>query len=285
MKRTIISAVCVALAATACGTDDADDTTDAPGTTAGPGTTSATTGFPGRDPGEPVLMIEDEGGFAPIDMVLNRPPTFVLLGDGTLISVGPQVGAFPGPVMPAMQQVQLNEDQVEDVKVLIEATGLPEIDEVINDDAAAVVADATTTVATYFDADGGTHRISVYALGIDPDPSDQLANLLLLRTKLSDFALPGGEPYHNDRVIVRVLEGGGIADFDDTRPWAFSFEPSDMPAQAGEVPCRVLESSAADEVKQIMADATQATVWEHTTGTFTVLARELTPGEAGCPAQ
>lgn len=34
-----------------------------------------------------------------------------------------------------------------------------------------------------------------------------------------------------------------------------------------------------------MADATQATVWEHTTGTFTVLARELMPGEAGCPAQ
>lgn len=284
MKRTTITTVLVlAIVAAACGDADSDETT----TTTTPQTTTAgtpdTTGGPVFGDDSVLLTILDEGGFAPVEFVINRPPTYVLLNDGTLIFQGVQPGAFPGPVMPAMQQVQLTEAQMENIRVLIEATGLPEIDEVVNNDAAAFVADATSTVAVYIDPDGGTHRFSVYALGIQENPSDDIANLALLRDKLAEATGGGsaGEPYTSDRVVVRILQGGGFAEFDDTRPWAFDFRPTDLDDLNG-FPCGAFGGDEAAAVKALLADATQATNWEHETGTYVVVARELLPGEIGC---
>lgn len=233
-----------------------------------------------------LLIIRDEGGFAPIEFVINRPPTYTLLRNGTLIFQGPQPGAFPGPVMPGMQQVTLSADDIEDIMVLIEASTLPEIDEVINNDAQNFVADATSTVAVYFDEAGGTHTYSVYALGLtlNEELPDDLANLSLLRERLSNFTFGGaGEPYTSDSVIVRVVESAGLAEFDDTRDWAFSFEPDSMPT-LNNFPCLVLEGAEASAVRGLLSDATQATVWEHPSGTYAVLGRDLMPGETGCEA-
>lgn len=287
MKRTIIIAVLViGIVAAACGSDaDSDEsttttTTTPPTTTAGTPDTTGGTVF-GDD--SVLLTILDEGGFAPVEFVINRPPTYVLLNDGTLIFQGIQPGAFPGPVLPAMQQVQLTESQMENVRVLIDATGLPEIDEVINNDAAAFVADATTTVAVYNDPDGGTHRFGVYALGIQETPSDEIANLALLLEKLSEATGGGsaGEPFTSDRVVVRVLQGGGFAEVNDTRPWAFDFRPTDLDDLNG-FPCGAFGGAEAAAVKALLADATQGTNWEHETGTYVVVARDLLPGEIGC---
>lgn len=285
MKRSIITALVLAVVASACASDDAGDNGDT--TTSGPPdtTTAPTTTPPGED-SDVLLMIRDEGGFAPIEFVLNNPPTYVLLRDGTLISQDVAPGAFPGPLMPAMRQVKLSADTMEDIMVLIEASRLPTVNELTNNDALNIVADAATTVATYWDDEGEQHRISVYALGIGDNLPDDLANLLLLRNTLADATFEGaaGEPFHTDAVIVRVLEGGGFAEFDDMRPWEFSFEPSDPPLLNG-FPCLVAEGADADAIKSLLADATQATQWEHETGVFTVLARELMPGEPGCDAR
>jgi len=235
-----------------------------------------------------LLQIRDEGGFAPIEFVINRAPTYTLLRNGTLIFEGPQPGAFPGPVMPGMRQVTLDAGQLDDIMVLIEASTLPEIDEVIDNDAANFVADATTTVAVYFDEAGGEHIYSVYALGITIDQQlpDDLANLLLLRERLADFtgASTGGEPYASDSLIVRVIESIGLAEFDDTRDWAFSFEPDTMPL-LNNFPCLVVGGAEAADVRATLSDATQATIWEHASGTYAVLARDLLPGETGCDPQ
>ena len=233
-----------------------------------------------------LLVIRDEGGFAPIEFIINQPPTFTLLRDGTFIFQGPQPGAFPGPVMPGMLQTKLTADQMEDVMVLIEASTLPEIDEVFNNEGSNFVADASTTVAVYFDESGGTHTYSVYALGLtlDQELPDDLANLSLLRQRLADFSFGAGEPYTSDSVIVRVLESsGGFAEFDDTREWTFTFKPDGMPL-LNNFPCLVLEGADADANRVALADATQATQWEHPTGTYTVLGRDLMPGETGCDA-
>ncbi len=277
MKRTTIAVLVLGLVAAACGGDaDSDETTT---TTGAPGTT----GVPTIGDDSVLLTILDEGGFAPVEFVINRPPTYVLLNDGTLIFQGIQPGAFPGPVMPAMQQVQLTADQMENIRVLIEATGLPEIDELINNDAASFVADATTTVAVYVDPDGVEHRFGVYALGLEQNPSDEIANLGLLRDKLAEATLEGsaGEPYTSDRVVVRVLQGGGFAEFNDTRPWPFAFGPGDLDDLNG-FPCGAFGGDEAAEIKALLSDATQATNWEHETGLFIVVARELLPGEIGC---
>ncbi len=234
-----------------------------------------------------LLVIRDEGGFAPIEFVINRPPTYTLLRNGTFIFEGPQPGAFPGPVMPGMLQRKLSAQEMEDIMVLIEASTLPEVDEVVNNDALNFVADATTTVAVYFDDDGGEHKYSVYALGLtlDQELPDDLANLSLLRERLANFSFADGEPYTSDSIIVRVLESsGGFAEFDDTREWAFSFEPDTLPL-LNNYPCLVLDGAEAQADRAALADATQATQWEHPSGTYTVLARDLLPGESGCAGQ
>lgn len=234
-----------------------------------------------------LLIIRDEGGFAPIEFVINRPPTYTLLRDGTFIFEGPQPGAFPGPVMPGMLQRQLTADELEDIMVLIEASTLPEIDEVVNNDALNFVADATTTVAVYFDENGGEHTYSVYALGlsIDQELPDDLANLTLLRERLANLSFGEGEPYTSNSIIVRVLEsGGGFEGPEDVRAWEFPFEPDTMPL-LNNFPCLVLEGADAETARRSLADATQATQWEHTSGTYTVLGRDLLPGEKGCAEQ
>ena len=276
MKRTTITLLFLALLVSACGTDADSDAT-----------TSTTTTPPG-DPGPTrvLLQIKNEGGFAPVEFVINRPPTHTLLTDGTLIFEGPQPGAFPGPIMPGMQQVKLTADEMRDIQVLIDATGLPTIDEVINNDAANFVADATSTVATYTDNGGGTHILSVYALGLEENPSDDLANLSLLVEKLSRFSFSGSAavPYQSDSLIIRIVQGGGFgAEFNDTRPWDFTFEPH--VDDANQFPCLIVEGADATAVRGLLADATQATQWEHASGTFSVLARDLLPGEDGCDTQ
>ncbi|NND01362.1 MAG: hypothetical protein HKN91_01110 [Acidimicrobiia bacterium] len=279
MKRTLLFAVALALITSACAADSEE-----------PGTTTTTsvpgTGAPPANGDDVLLIIRDEGGFAPIEFIINQPPTYTLLRDGTFIFQGTQPAAFPGPVMPGMSQTKLTADQMEDIMVLIEASTLPEIDEVVNNEANQFVADASTTVAIYFDENGQTHTYSVYALGLtlDDELPDDLANLLLLRQRLADFSFGDGEPYTSDSIIVRVVEGGGFAEFEDTREWAFGFEPDTMPT-LNNFPCLVLEGADADELRATLVDATQATNWEHATGMFTVLARDMMPGESGCDQQ
>lgn len=277
MKRTIISLILLALLIAACGTDDGAETTV---TTQPPGTTAAPEG-----PARMLLMVSNEGGFLPLEVALNQGPSYTLLTDGTLIFKGATPAIFPGPLLPNMQQVTLTADQMDDIRVLIDAIGLPDMTDFVNDDANNFVADAGTTVATYVDNAGVTHRMSVYALGIQPEMPDELANLALLTEKLDTFSYEGqaSEPYVADRFIVRILEGGSFdPQFEDVRPWEFTFEPGPVPIQMPDIPCQVLEGEAAVAARALLSDATQVTQWEHATGTFTVLARDLLPGENGC---
>jgi len=278
MKRTILAlALLLALFAAACGADDAGDTTV---TTQAPGTTA-----PPDGPARMLLMVTNEGGFLPLEVALNQAPAFTLLTDGTLIFQGATPAIFPGALLPSLQRVTLTADQMKDIRVLIDAIGLPDITDYVNDDANNFVADASSTVATYVDDAGVSHRMSVYALGLQQDMPDELANLALLRDKLDTFSFegPAGEPYASDKLIVRVLEGGNFgAEFEDVRPWDFNFEPGDEPIQMPDIPCQVLEGDAAEAARALLVDATQVTQWEHASGTFTVLARDLMLGEDGC---
>jgi hypothetical protein len=277
MKRTIITFLLLALLSAACGTDEGAEitaTTEAPGTTAAP-----------EGPARMLLMVSNEGGFLPLEVALNQAPSFTLLTDGTLIFQGAIPAIFPGPLLPNMQQVKLASDQMDDIQVLIDAIGLPNMTDYVNNDAANFVADAGTTVATYLDNAGVSHRMSVYALGIQEQMPDELGNLVLLTEKLDTFTYegPAGEPYLSDRFIVRVLEGGSFdPQFEDVRPWEFTFEPGPVPIQMPDIPCQVLEGEAATDARALLSDATQVTQWEHATGTFTVLGRDLLPGESGC---
>ena len=124
------------------------------------------------DPDAPILQIRTDGGFAPIEWILSNRPTYTLLADGRLIVPGPAFEFYPGPLVLNYQVSQVGDQDFEQILDLVAEMGLPEMTSEIDDSAAGFVADAGTEVVTFWDAGGGIHQYSVYALGIELDPEN-----------------------------------------------------------------------------------------------------------------
>lgn len=263
--RTLGLLIAAALTLTACGADTGLSLPD--------------------DPDAPVLQLRSEGGFAPVEFILGQGPSYTLLADGRLIHTGPTVAIFPGPLLPNYLVTEIDDSQMSTILSLIEEIGLPDMVDESDDSANQFVADANTEVVTYWD-DSGQHRYSVYALGIDPNPSVAANKAFMdLITTLDGMALSGpAVPYEGDR--VQVIAGVGFAnpDFDDVRDWPLEkTDFSDWETLPNQWMCKVYGSDVLDG----FTDATQATQWTHPdpmmdADTFTLLVRPLHPGEPDC---
>lgn len=253
-----------ALVLAACGGSDGEETIDV-----------------GAD--DPLLQITSEGGFVPVEVSLGSGPRYTLLGDGRLIFSGAQTLEYPGPLLPPYFVAQLNETQLRAVLAMVEDIGLPEIEDEIDDSAAQFVADATTEVVRYWD-DAGEHRLAVYALGIEPEPTEQNAAFLELIETFDRFTgQADAEPYAAER--ARIIAGPGSVDpqFEDVRSWPLA----DTDLTAWETlpngwQCHVFEPAVLDAFET----ATQATTWESPDGStdpIKLLVRPLHPGEPDCP--
>jgi hypothetical protein len=260
---------------------------------------------------EPVLVIEDVGGFAMVDMIATRLPSFVMLGDGRVIMQGMQTLEFPGPALPALQERTLTEDGIQQVLEAIEQTNLFATDLELRG-AQAMVADATDTVF-HLDADGRQVTVSVYALGL-LDPSMELpqgvtaseleAHRLLSQLRDSLMAIDtsvsadgweaeGWQPYRPDafRLYVRDVTGEPVdADLPgQVREWPTDDDPAtvgeEQPTFGNGTRCLVVEGEAAATWRAELEAANQNTQWtDDGDRRFTVLARPLLPGEeAACP--
>ncbi|MGH3651292.1 MAG: hypothetical protein ACRDU9_11345, partial [Acidimicrobiia bacterium] len=159
---------------------------------------------------EPVLQIASEGGFAPVEIILNTGPRYTLLGDGRLIFQGFQTLEFPGRLLWPYLVAQLDSGQMGAVLAMVETIGLPEIDDVVDDDAAGMIADASTEVITYWD-ENGEHRLSVYALGFEESPSERNAAFLELIETFDRFTA-SAEAVTYQPEQVRVVAGTGFVD-------------------------------------------------------------------------
>ena len=237
------------------------------------------------DPDAPVVQIRSEGGFAPVEWILGRGPTYTLLADGRLIHEGPTIAIFPGPLLPNYLVSQLNADQMNTVLDLIERIGLPDMDHVVDDTQNSFVADATTEFVTYWD-DAGEHSFGVYALGIEPSPIDtRVAAFAELLVVIDQLAFQGDSAtFEVNR--VRVTAGVGFTDpeFEDVREW-----PLDNTDFSGcfKYPNGWTCDVFGPEVLDLFSDATQSTTWLHPdpmmdAPSFKLLVRPLHPGEADC---
>lgn len=250
----------------------------------------AACGVPAGDPSddmgedEPMLQIVSEGGFAPVEVILNVGPRYTLLGNGRLIHQGFQTLEYPGRLVPPYLVAQLDDTQVAEILDLVERIGLPGIVDETDDIAMDRVADATTEVIRFWD-DRGEHRLAVYALGIEESPSERNAAFLELLNTLDGFLVEAGaEPYQPDR--VRVIAGPGTAEagFEDAREWPLGdTDLSTWTELANGWQCEVFDGT----VLTTFEDATQATTWEHPDGSgeqVRLLVRGLHPGEPDCPS-
>lgn len=269
MNKTLITAIVVlGLALSACGAGD-------------PGTMPTDLA-----PDDVVLTISEEGGFAPVEAILGRHPRYVLQADGRLYSPGAITLIYPGPMLMPIMVGTVDDDTLGDILRLVDEAGIPEIDGRLDDDSAADrVADATTTVITYFD--GTTeHTLAVYALGIAAESSDQAQAALDLVDAVdrANGALTDTDEYRPTKVEIRTGDNLSLPDpeFRTTQPWPLAVAPDELPAGEHGWGCVVVEGPPATDLLEIFGDATQATVWEHEGTEHPLVARGLYPGETGC---
>lgn len=278
MKRNAVLLTALAIVVAACGGDDGSATTAIPGH---PDTTP-TTDTDGT--GDVLLMVTSEGGFVPVEFNLERMPRHVLTDDGTLYYQGPVPAIFPGPLLPNVQVTSVDAATLDEIMLLVEELGLPDIDERIDDSAADTVADATTEVITYFD-ENGSHRLGIYALGLTEvgDSTDRVLAAELIEV-LDAAAGNPSRAYEPER--LQVAAGPAIR-FDEpagtVEPWPLDIAFSDMPAWTMDWRC--IEITGAAEVAElftIFSDANQATMWDTGEAEVSIKARPLLPGESAC---
>lgn len=238
------------------------------------------------DDDDPVLQIVSEGGFVPVEMALSNGPRYTLLGDGQLIHQGFSTLEYPGALLPPYLVARLDRNQMGSILAMVERIGLPEMTDEHDDTAMNTIADASTEVITYWDR-VGAHRYSVYALGIQEQPSERNAAFLEVVETLDQFvAGADAETYQPERVRVIALADAFVDPaFSDVRDWPLDDNWGEWEELANGSTCRVL----GPEVLEIFGDATQATTWEipDTSGysaPVRLLVRPLHPGEPDCPS-
>jgi hypothetical protein len=262
---------------------------------------------------EPILVIEESGGFVMVQALATRLPTFAMFGDGRVIMQGAQTLEFPGPALTPLIERTLNEDGIQAVLDAVEDTELF-ISDLQLRGAANFVADATDTVFR-LNANGREVTVTVYGLGmlepefggnfegIDPAEIDAHAVLGQLRDALMtiDTSVPGDsweaegwQPYTAGafRLYVRdvtgeEIEGGDLPE--RVREWPTEDDPAafgeEEPLFGDGTRCGVVEGDAGAAWLEELTAAKQDTLWT-TDGEdrFSVVARPLLPGEeAACP--
>jgi hypothetical protein len=278
MRTKLIALLTFALLAVACG--------------AGEDGGLASTLNLNDDPESALLIVRDEGGFVPPDFMVRQGPRLILLRDGTLISQGVMIEIFPGPLLIPYQQTQLDDETMLFVLEELDGLGFVNIVDETNNDAANFIADASTTVVTFFNQDGA-HRFAVYALGLGSDPLGgvdftdarvpQLADLVI---ELENAGLSGSTtPYEPDviQVLAGIREFPAEPGFADVRPWPLSVSYDAMTAtNLTTWRCATYE---ADEMTALLTEfgqATQETTWEEAGTEYSIAVRPLFAGEEPC---
>jgi hypothetical protein len=268
MRKTLIGLMATALVLTACGQPGLEDTLRL-----------------NDDPGSVLLIVKDEGGFVPVEFIVGQGPRLVLLRDGTLIVSGPQIEIFPQPLLPNYQSVQLDEETRLFVLEELDALGFAEIDSEVNNEAANMVADASTTVTTFYNQDG-PHTFSVYALGIGSQVNDVrvpiLANLV---ERLSQIGFSqAGQPYQWEalEVLASVPQSPAEPNFVDVQPWPLDVGFDQMADIGFGWRCAAYEGDQAQALLEVFAGASQVTTWDDGGTEYSIRVRPLFPEQEPC---
>ena len=267
MKKFTTTVLASLLALSACGDGE-------------PGTIPSST-----QPDDVILTVIDEGGFAPVEMLLGRLPRYVLQADGRLYAPGAVPAIYPGPMLTPIFVGTVEQATLAEIMRLVNESGLPGIDRLEDTTAANHVADATTTVITYFDGTS-EHTLAVYALGIASDTSATATAAAELVQALDEAAAGLDDVTEFEPTKIEIRTGDGIAlpdaEFRTTRPWPLATAPDEMAETAHGWRCVVVEGPPARDLLEIFSSADSATVWEHEGAEHALIARGLMPGEAGC---
>lgn len=288
MRRTIplTLSVLFALALTACGEDTDEPAAEPDGTDVTAPPTDPTTTDPGgaayehpTGADEVVVSIEQEGGFATVEMIFSRVPTLLVSGDGRQFTPGPQIAIYPGPLLPNVQVADIGEEGIQALLALADDHGLFQDREY---EAPTNIADATDTVVT-IRVDGETYVHRAYALGIE-DRLDEAGTVIEdeARQQLADFVAAASSEIRADtrafdaeHYLVRATPIDDLSGFDvepTVVPW-----PADVDVDLSTADCVEI---AADAIGDTFAEANQLTFFEQDGVTYQLAAKPKLPGAA-----
>lgn len=296
MKKSVLAFAAIAVLTAACGdgTTPGSPTTVSPATTAAPPTTPAppTTSVPDTtlpplptDPEQRILVVHRGGGLVPPEFLLDRLPLYTLYADGRLVYEGATPAIFPGPLMPALVQVDIGEKGLAEVLTAVAATGLPDFAELRNNDAINRVTDGPQTEVNYYD-DNGRHLFSVYALEIaeHKDPAVlALADLMDLLDRLTATS-PDAGPFEVERLQVIASSQTANPDHPDAvvEPWPLVTPPEQIDEFEMALRCGAFDVATEQSALEAFRAAHQLTFFESDEVVYRLTVRPLLPGEPGC---
>lgn len=157
MRRSLLIATLIALATFAGACGRLNDGGSGGGSGAGSGGIEHPTGA-----GDLILQAGVSGGFIASSTLLTEIPAFSLYGDGTVITQGAQIEIYPGPALPALIQTHVTEEGIQAILQAAQDAALLGADATYGFNC---IADAGTTTFLV-NADGSTHTVQAYALGL-----------------------------------------------------------------------------------------------------------------------
>jgi hypothetical protein len=254
------------------------------------------------DSDTPIFRVSWDGGFVTPEMLIGRLPIIVVYADGRVITQGPQLAIYPGPLMPNLVERTLSADGLERLIALAREKDLLKT---IHYDFPGI-ADAPDTVLE-IQLDGKTYRVSAYALaeaagsGIEPGAAGLDEAAVEGRAALREFidaltAVPATDfvdeehPYvmHSLRLYAGVADIVEDSEFPGEQPpIAWPLEDLDTAGEAVENPaitvrCQVVEGDELATLLPVLQDANSLSVFESEGEFYSLIPRPLLPGEAGC---
>ena len=244
-----------------------------------------------------VLRWGYEGGFTPPEYQLTNLPAFSLYGDGTIVRPGPQMEIYPGPALPALEVVHVDEAGVQAMLEAAFGAGIDTLED-LTDMGSVGVADAPETVFT-LRAGGVDRSVRVYALGEMggrfpgmPDEEFEARKALLgliedlssLETWLPEGSVSASEVYEVTGARAFVAAHTPQADLPQEAiewPLDTSLRSAGQDAGAG-FRCVSVTGEDWSVLAPAVGQANQLTPWMSHGRRFSVSFRPLLPDETGC---
>lgn len=251
------------------------------------------------DPDRIVFRVDWEGGFVAPGTLLGQLPVIVVYADGRVITQGPQIEIYPGPMMPSLEQRTLSASAL---ARLIDLAREKDLLRTVHYGHPGI-ADATDTVLTV-NLDGRTWRVSAYALaeaGVD-DGGGMLDEAAVKgRANLRSFiemltGLPDADFVDQARPHVitglRVYAGPAIVVPDSELPGeqpAIDWPLGDLATAGTVVPdggmglrCQALAGDDLGAVLPVLEGANTLSTFRSGGQLYSLIVRPLLPGETGC---
>ena len=246
-----------------------------------------------------VFRVSWEGGFVTPEMLLGRLPMVVVYADGRVITQGPQMLIYPGPLMPNLQEHTLSEDALTRLIDLAREKGLLET---VHYDVPGI-ADAPDTVLE-INVDGKSYRVSAYALAeavdlegdFDLDPADIAGRQALREFVDALTGIPAEDfvdeehPLQIERLQLYASKAVIVpnSELPGEQP-AIDWPLADL-ATAGEpvenspieVRCQVVEGEDLRVVLPLLQGANALQTFSSEGELYSLIVRPLLPGETGC---